>query len=133
MIITMISLRDIICKNYNKFMEMNPDIGATEIAKAVGVHRSMVYKWKDGVNVPDPDNMEALAKLFGVDVMDFYKSDDGVSNIKPSRVLKKYLVIPDEVVELASKLDHDTDAWRDVITALETAIEDQELKKSKKA
>lgn len=44
MIITMISLRDIICKNYNKFMEMNPDIGATEIAKAVGVQE----RWDNG-------------------------------------------------------------------------------------
>jgi transcriptional regulator with XRE-family HTH domain len=123
MIIAMVSLRETICKNFTRVMDAHPEIGATEIAKSINVHRSMIYKWRDGVNVPDPDHMDALAKLFRVDVTEFYRTNgESVISLSPSVALRKYLVIPDKVIELAQGLPDDTKIWGIIEDELEREI-----------
>lgn len=130
MIIAMESLRETICKNFNRILSEHPEYGPSDIAEAAGVHRSMIYKWKDGENLPEPEKMEALAKLFRIDVMEFYKTGAGVISIQPSRALKKYLVIPDEVVELACHLDANDEVWEGIIEELKLRLDEIHIAKS---
>lgn len=129
MIITMDSMRGVICKNFNRIADERSDLSVPEIAAAAGVTRGMVYKWKSGENIPDVDKLDLLAKLFRVDVMEFYSQGTIMTSLYPSRQLKKYLVIPDEIVNLAAELSDDHDeVWRDIEKELKARIIERSIK-----
>lgn len=130
MIIAMESMREVVCKNFNRLWAERPDLSALAIAEATGVTRAMPYKWKSGENFPDVDKIDLLAKLFRVDVMEFYFSGATPISLHPSRALKKYLVIPDEVVNLAAELSDDHDViWDSIKKDLKARLTERSVKK----
>lgn len=132
MIIYMESLRETLSKNFKRVVEES-GMSVRELAKEIGVSETSFHRWKSGSDIPKLEHVDDLARVLGINPGEFYKSDRPVVSISPRGILKKYLVIPDDFVELAFRLEPDSKAWKDLITVLETAIEDQEDKKSKKA
>lgn len=129
MIIAMESMRDTICKNFNKALAERPEVKTKELADAIGVHTSMIYKYKSGENIPDVEKLDLLAKFLRIDVMEFYSSGTAAVTMYPSRSLKKYLVIPDEIVNLAAELSDDHDeVWRDIEKELKARIIERSIK-----
>lgn len=105
MIILMETMRDTVYKNFKRMLDATP-VSAAEIARVTKVHESTVSRWKKGEIVPGIENLDALARIFGVDVMDFYKRDGNVATISPRTALKKYLVIPDDIIEDLCRYDN---------------------------
>jgi transcriptional regulator with XRE-family HTH domain len=118
MIFLMDSMWETVSKNFIRMADERPEIKATEIAAAAGVTRDMVYKWRKGENIPDVDKIDDLAKLFRVDPIDFYK---GAGNVMPffgNTALRKYLVIPDDIVEDLSRFRSDAGVWEEIRAAI---------------
>jgi transcriptional regulator with XRE-family HTH domain len=117
MIIIMETLRDLVCKNFNRMLEQhlkdNPGLTISRFAKDLKFSEPTFYRWKNGESVPEVANMEILARAFRVDPMEFYRQEGGpaVVNISPSRALKKYLVIPDSIVEELCHYDSTHEVW----------------------
>lgn len=130
MIIVMEPLRETICKNFNRLRKERAEaLTDEEIADKVGVTRGMVAKWKKGA-VPEPENIEELSKIFRVDPIEFYKSEENVMPVYGASSLRTYLVIPDEIMGLVAKLNgHEPEVWDGVKGVLEFALADQERKR----
>lgn len=118
MIITMGSMRETICKNFNRLWGEHSDMGATELAKEIGVHRSMIYKWSDGTNIPEPPNITALARVFKIDPAKFYEGAENVIPMYGNSSIRKAMVIPDDVIEGLYELAGDEKIWEQVKAAI---------------
>lgn len=118
MIILMETMRDTVYKNFKRMLEATP-ISAAEIARATKVHESTVSRWKKGEIVPGIENLDNLAKIFGVDVMEFYKREGNVATISPRTALRKYLVIPDDIIEELCHFNEDSGVWEAIKEVIE--------------
>jgi transcriptional regulator with XRE-family HTH domain len=121
----MCDLEFTVSKNFIRMADERPEIKATEIASAAGVTRDMVYKWKKGENIPDVDKIDDLAKLFKVDPIDFYKGAGNVMPFYGNTALRKYLVIPDNIVESLSSFGTNHEIW-ELIEGLIDGVKDGE-------
>lgn len=110
MIIHLESLKDTLSKNFKRIVSAS-DMSVREIASSIGVTESSLHRWKSGTDVPKLENVDALAKLFGVDPAEFYKTEGNVITLTPRGALKKYLVIPDEIVEELSHFEEKDKIW----------------------
>lgn len=126
MIIYMESLRDTLSKNFKRVIE-DSGLSVRELAKRIGVSETSMHRWKSGAEVPKLEHVDDLARILGVDPGEFYKSEKPVINISPRGMLRKYLVIPDHVVELACQLDENDDVWEDIEETLLIAVEAKKL------
>jgi transcriptional regulator with XRE-family HTH domain len=111
------SMRETVCRNFKRIIEGSP-LNAAEIARAAKVHESTVSRWKKGETVPEVDNLDEIAKILGVDVMEFYKREGNVATISPRTALKKYLVIPDDIIEDLSLFGEEAGVWEDIRAAI---------------
>ena len=70
------------------------DLTQEQVATKVGVHQTRVSHWERGSRVPSPDQLEALAELFGVKVetlvAEFFVDND------VERALIKDVLLDDE-------------------------------------
>ncbi len=127
MIIYMETLRDTLSKNFKRVIE---DSGMTvrELAHRIGVSETSLHRWKSGAEVPKLEHVDGIARVLNIDPGEFYKSERPIINISPRGTLKKYLVIPDQVVELASQLGDDQGyVWDEIIETLEIALKQKEV------
>jgi transcriptional regulator with XRE-family HTH domain len=118
MIFLMDSMWKTVSKNFIRMAIERPEIKATEIAVAAGVTRDMVYKWKKGENIPDVDKIDLLAKLFRVEPIDFYRGSSNVTPFYGNASLRKYLVIPDKIVEMLCDFGTESPVWKNIEQAI---------------
>lgn len=119
MIIVMENLRETLARNLTRLIEAS-DLSVKEIARRIGVTDVSIHRWKSGANPPDVGNMDALAKVLGVDPMEFYRSEGAhIVTMKPSVALKKYLVLPDEIVEDLCQFGPESNVWVNIRHAIE--------------
>lgn len=118
MIIYVESLRETLSKNFMRAVEQSGR-SVRDLAAAIGVSETSFHRWKNGTDVPKLENVEAIAKELGVSPSEFYKTDGGVVSItSPRRVLQKYLVIPDEIVEGLCHFSEGDEVWSMVRAAI---------------
>lgn len=126
------NIREIVCKNFKRLVDSS---GKTkrEIAQQMGVSEATLQRWKSGASFPELPNIEKLASILGVDESEFYLSSESEVKLMPvSGAIKKALLIPDDIFELAQKLSVNDEAWGMVKIVLEVAIEKQQLNAVKK-
>ena len=128
MIIHMDSLRDTLSKNFKRVIDES-GMSVRDLAKSIGVSETSFHRWKSGADIPKLEHVDELARVLRIDPGEFYKSERPVINLSPRGVLKKYLVIPDEFVELACQLDADDPVWQDMEEGLLVAIHERKLSK----
>jgi transcriptional regulator with XRE-family HTH domain len=126
------NIRDVICKNCTRLIESSK-MSQKTIASKVGVSEPTIYRWKSGENTPELANIEALANVLGVSTLEFYRTSEERAPIEmaPDIVLRKYLRVPNEIVELAQDFDPNDPVWGGVKTWLKDRIKDKQKEKSK--
>ena len=132
MIIFMESMRDTVCKNFKRIIEASP-LSPADVAKAMKVHDSTVSRWKKGETVPEVDHLDELAKILGVDVSEFYRREGNIATISPRTALRKYLVIPDDVIEDLSHFSEADDVWKNIRAAIMVQKDEDQKKLLEKA
>lgn len=132
MIIFMETMRDTVYKNFKRIVEGSP-LSPADIAKAAKVHPSTVSRWISGANVPEVDNLDSIAKILGVDVSEFYRREGNVATISPRTALRKYLVVPDDVIEDLSHFSESDDVWKNIRAAIKLQKEEDQKKLLEKA
>lgn len=130
MIIVMDSLKDILAKNIERLIEASGR-SVRDIASEIKVSDVSIHRWKSGANPPDVVNMEALAKALNVDPMEFYKSESNIVPLYGNTALRKFLILPDDIVEDLSALSPDPSAnvWENIRIAIEEERQYQQSKK----
>lgn len=131
MIIIMKPLREVLASNIERLIGASA-YNVREIALKMNVSETTVHRWKAEKNPipPDVENMERLAKLLDVDPADFYKSEANIVPMYGMSSLKKYMIIPDEVVELIYKSNPDSDTWEAIKGFLDQESDGDGKKKS---
>ena len=63
---------------YERFNALLQERGVTplRLAKEIGVPKSIVYEWKNGVREPSADNLKKLSAYFGLSVSSILGIDD---------------------------------------------------------
>jgi transcriptional regulator with XRE-family HTH domain len=122
------TIRDVICKNFNRLVESS-DLSNKTIAQKAGVTEPTFYRWKNGENTPELPNIESLAKALGVDPIEFYQAEFTPRQLPVSATLRKMMAIPDEVYELASELELEDEVWIEVVETLMIAAEQKSMAK----
>lgn len=51
------------------------NLSQQELADKLGTHRTTVAKWEIGESTPTADTFDEMAKIFGVDVVEFFVSE----------------------------------------------------------
>lgn len=127
------TIRDVICKNFNRLIESS-DLSNKTIAADAGVTEPTFYRWKSGESTPELPNIEALAKALGVDPFEFYRTDEPRKNIRSFKIkdISKFLEsIPDEIYEMAQDLGHDHQVWEVVKGAHDQLMKSKKAKEGK--
>lgn len=131
MIIIMESMRETITRNFNRLVKES-GMKKREIAHQLHISEATLQRWKAGLNIPEVTTIEALAGVLGVDPIEFYKREDNIAPMSPRGALKKYLVIPDEIVEGLSHFAPDDEVWEMIKTAIRIQNEEAEAKAREK-
>lgn len=127
-IFEMKSLKEVIGDNITRIIKDSP-YTSRDIAKRLNVTEVTIHRWKTGENPPDVANLEALAKLLKVDPADFYKTSSNVLTVYGNVPLKKYLIIPDDIVEELCHFPDDSNVWANIRRAIELEKTVQSLPK----
>lgn len=119
-------------KNFRRFIEGSPIPNKT-IAEKVGVSEPTLYRWMDGKNTPDAENLEKLADLLGVSPAVFYEVDGPIAPpLQMSEIANRIAAIPDELYSLAPELGKGHELWDDIIATVAAAIEIKKAAASRK-
>lgn len=122
MIIFMESMRETVCKNFTRELKASEFAeNIKKFSKTIRVNESTVHRWINGSSVPEVANLEEAAKAFGVDVTVFYKREPVYATISPRSALRKYLVIPDDIVEKLSHFPPESGVWESIRGAIDGA------------
>ncbi len=83
----------------NRIRKYRKEIGLTQeqLAEAIGVTKSRVSNWEQGINRPDADILAELCKALNVSpsiLLDVYLTDDEL-NEQEKKVIKAYRDKPD--------------------------------------
>lgn len=116
--------RQIISGNITKYVEASK-LSQKSIALGVGVSEPTLYRWKSGENSPDPDNIDKLAEVLGIDPDLFFEKNKTERRSEPVSIFaKKLMNIPDDIYEMAQEFSVKDDVWEDVRAAFENAREE---------
>jgi DNA-binding XRE family transcriptional regulator len=63
-----------VAANITRYREAR-EMPKNELARQVGVDRSLVLRWENGVQEPKPHHLEKLAEIFDVELHDFYRQE----------------------------------------------------------
>lgn len=125
------TIRETICKNFNRLIESS-DLNNKVLAQKAGVTEPTFYRWKRGESTPELDNIEAMAKALGVDASEFYRTDAPIKKTFTMKEFKGFLGnIPDDIYEMAGELGSDHQVWEIVRGAYDHAINSKKEKESK--
>ena len=113
-----------------KDLRVSRKLTQPKLAEKVGLNAHTIKDYEAGRRKPSWSALEKLSEVFGVSQSELLDTDAPVSEpvmLPASKTLRKYLSIPDDVVELAFRVSDNNDrAWDTVRAALELAIERQE-------
>lgn len=124
------NMKELVCNNFIRLVDASP-FTKRELAKLIGVNENTLQRWKNKDSYPELPNIERLAMALNVSPLEFYKSgkEEKSKTLPMSATIKKLASIPDDIYDLAAKINdiHDPQ-WQNVRNALEVAIDRNEKK-----
>lgn len=81
----------VFAKNLNYYLELN-DKSRSELANDLGIAKTVVSSWCNGVNFPRADKIMLLSKYFNVNFIDFFVENHSTGSLQ-------------EIINVSSKLD----------------------------
>jgi transcriptional regulator with XRE-family HTH domain len=120
-----------------RIKELREGLGLTqaELAEMVNRNPHTIKDYESGRAAPSVRALELLAGALGVPERELL--DDSVATVtkitplSPSKALRMYLNIPDEIIKLAQKIGRDDKIWEFIKGALESAGEKKEKEEKK--
>lgn len=93
------SSRIVFSENLRK-LRSKTDWTQSSIARRIGIEQATYQRWESGTNMPDPANLDSLARIFGVNYADFFSTENSTASIPPKEMpslTDSFKVICDEL------------------------------------
>lgn len=107
----------------------------SQLADKVGRNPHTIKDYEADRAMPSMRALELLANALGVSQRDLFDPNvqtQEVVTLSPSQSIKRYLSIPDEIVELAPGFDLDDEVWNIVKSVMKKELEAKLKKQNKK-
>jgi transcriptional regulator with XRE-family HTH domain len=69
------------------------------VAKAIGVTPNTISRWETATYRPSLEDLDKLARFFGVSILSFFPSDETAPNSKIDALLRAAKQLPDEDID----------------------------------
>lgn len=92
--------------NLKKYM-YDQDISGAKMARDLGINKSSVSQWMNGINFPSPDTLTKVATYLGVTIDELYGNDSDIEeglNVENYQV-PSYIETYDEAVDFLKSLN----------------------------
>lgn len=133
----MTKLDAIFAKNLVSLRKAKGYSSAESFAEELEISLRALQRYESGKRLPASELIEEMAAKLGVQAQDFFRAGEAVVIEKPqpmSVLARKLMSVPDEIYELAIKLnDPNNHAWGAVKAALEDEISYGEKVQKKKS
>lgn len=124
----LMEITEIISLNVKTF-RAKKGITQKALAVACGVGEQQIRDIEAGRRKPSIDLLFSISVALGVNSGDLLDEPEGRKPLRlepPRKVLQKYMMIPDEVVDLIYKVNPSDATWENIIGALEVELESKQ-------